>query len=169
MGTKPHNIKDYFHSVTHCTQLQAHIGSEAEKHHPNHSLLLSTWGFLLSSQVNPVPSCTDGSTFPMRLSPKNWVLEFSSSITGWQLKQSGCISQWVVISDLNNDRYRDNVGGEKMSWTNYLEPGAMRGSRMYQLKNECSGQKAHVQILILSLYWLSNIGKLLVISQCHRL
>ena len=36
MGTKPHGIKDYFHSVIHCTQLQAYTGSGTEEHRANY-------------------------------------------------------------------------------------------------------------------------------------
>lgn len=36
MGTKAHDIKDYFLSAIHSTQLQAHVGSRAEKYHTNH-------------------------------------------------------------------------------------------------------------------------------------
>lgn len=31
MGTKRRDIKDYFHPVIHCTELQAHVGNGAEK------------------------------------------------------------------------------------------------------------------------------------------
>lgn len=109
-GKKPHGIKDYFHSVIHCTQLQAYTGRGTEMHWANHWLGLATWGFFLPSQVSPAPPRTHGNTFPMRPEAfsQGSELEFSPPITGWEfVPHQNLLLSWLWFKICCNDSYRE--------------------------------------------------------------
>lgn len=106
--------------------VQAHIGSPAKKLHTKHGLL-STWGFLLPSQGNLTPLCTDGSTSPRRPQAfsQDSMLEFSPPIIGWPLyANQGWFFSWLWFYICCHDSYREHRENRKSSglsiWS--LEP-----------------------------------------------